>query len=263
LLNSASIVFGAQGNHTGAGVLNHNGGNVTFYSDGGATVGGTGRLVMASAANPGGSYSYNFNGGTLTVPHIARENTANNATAVFNFNGGTLKPTASSTTFMQGLSDASVKDGGAVIDSNGFNITVAQPLLAAGTGGLTKNDTGTLTLNSVNTYAGPTVANARKLVLGKSPTTASSIAALNDATIELASDGTHNQFVKTGEIKVTAPLPHAPFSDRPGLPGVRGAETKRCAARARPPGRGRTSKARRYRRHPTTSADCFSRCTPS
>ena len=52
LLNNALLVFGAQANHTGTGVVNHNGGNVTFYSDGGATVGGTGRLRHGQRRQP-------------------------------------------------------------------------------------------------------------------------------------------------------------------------------------------------------------------
>lgn len=75
----------------------------------------------------------------------------------FNFNGGTLQATADNTTYMQGLSNAFVRAGGAIIDSAGFNITIAQNMLAGGgSGGLTKIGAGSLFLNGNNTYTGST-----------------------------------------------------------------------------------------------------------
>ena len=48
---------------------------------------------------------------------------------------GTLRANAANATFVQGLTNAYINAGGATIDSNGFDITVAQPLLApAGSG---------------------------------------------------------------------------------------------------------------------------------
>ena len=169
LLNNALLVFGAQGNHTGTSVVNHNGGNVTFYANNGTVVGGSGRLVMASAANPRGNYTYNLDGGTLTVPRVTRENTANNPTTVFNFNGGTLKATSNHSAFVSGLTRANVREGGARIDTNGFSVTVPQPLLdGGGGGGLTKLGGGTLTLTARNSYTGPTDVAAGGLAFGAS-----------------------------------------------------------------------------------------------
>ena len=73
-----------------------------------------------------------------------------------NFNGGTLRANASSTNFMSGLTNVFVLNGGAIIDSSNYNITVTQPLLPAGSGGLTKVGAGSLALNGVNTYSGTT-----------------------------------------------------------------------------------------------------------
>ena len=166
--NNGSMLFGVLG-HTGQSTFNQNGGTVTFFSDGGSTVGGTGALTLGSRGTNGweissGTYVYNLNGGTLLVPKIQK--TSGNATGNFVFNGGTLSPTASSTTFMQGISNAYVKSGGAIIDTNGFDITIGQSLLTdtvSTGGGLTKNGTGTLTLTGANTFTGDIVVNAGTL----------------------------------------------------------------------------------------------------
>jgi autotransporter-associated beta strand protein len=79
-----------------------------------------------------------------------------------NLNGGTLSPTASRPDFLQGLTAANVLAGGVTIDTAGFDIGVAQPLLNGG-GGLTKIGAGTLALNGVNTYSGLTTVSAGAL----------------------------------------------------------------------------------------------------
>jgi autotransporter-associated beta strand protein len=165
LQNNASIVMGAQV-HTGTSTVNQNGGAVTFYSDGGTTVGGTGRLVMGGTAGWGsssGTYTYNLNGGTLTVPSIGTDS-AVNPTKVFNFNGGTLRAAGNTNVFMGNLSRANVRNGGAIVDTNGANIAVNQPFAHSNVsgdnaidGGLTKAGAGTLLMKGVATYTGNTV----------------------------------------------------------------------------------------------------------
>jgi len=94
-----------------------------------------------------------------------------NANATFNFNGGALRPNTSTTTFMAGLTTANVRAGGAVIDTQGNSVTIAQPLLheaALGTtpdGGLQKLGAGALTLTGTNTYTGPTSVSAGSLIV--------------------------------------------------------------------------------------------------
>ncbi len=68
----------------------------------------------------------NLNGGRIEAPGVSE----NGGTSAFNFAGGLLKATLPSLTFMQGLDRASVWSGGARIDTAGFNVTLAQPLLA-------------------------------------------------------------------------------------------------------------------------------------
>ena len=154
LLNNAGIGFGQGGNHSGTSTFTQNGGSVTLFSDGGITAGGTGSLNLGNGGSTG-TYAYNLSGGTLTTPSISKASTAANGS--FNFNGGTLVAAASSTTFMQGLTAANIQNGGAIIDTNGNNITIAQPLVAYGIGGLTKQGAGTLTLSGSSSYVGDTI----------------------------------------------------------------------------------------------------------
>ena len=163
LCNSAYIAFGNGGNNSGTTTFDQNGGTVTFYSDAATTVGGTGYLSLGRNGDSG-TYTYNLNGGILTVPQIQYAATSGSGT--FNFNGGTLKPTASTTTFMQGLTAANVMAGGAIIDTTGKNITIGQELVdGGGGGGLTKNGNGTLSLTGGCSYSGPTVVNAGTLAV--------------------------------------------------------------------------------------------------
>lgn len=104
-------------------------------------------------------------GGVLEV-HQIKASAAGPITAL-NFNGGTLRANKDdfASAFLQGLTAVNVLDGGAIIDTAGFNITISQALLQAGTGlgGLIKNGAGILFLNGVNTYTGPTLVNAGSL----------------------------------------------------------------------------------------------------
>ena len=126
-------------------------------------------------------------GGLLQTPGV----TNGTGPSTFNFNGGTLRPTANNPAFFQGLTNTYVRDGGATIDSAGWNITIAQSLQAGGSGGLTKNSAGTLILSGANTYTGPTVVNGGKVEMGSSYTGGGSVS-LADTTglgITIASAG--------------------------------------------------------------------------
>jgi fibronectin-binding autotransporter adhesin len=83
-----------------------------------------------------------------------------NSTATLHFDGGTLKPSASSTSYLGGLTHAFIHNAGATFDTNNFNITVSQSLLTDSIstgGGLTKQGSGILTLSGTNTYTGTTL----------------------------------------------------------------------------------------------------------
>jgi autotransporter-associated beta strand protein len=147
-------------------------GNATLNLSGSAQLITPSLLLMHSAAGSGKFATVNLNGGILTVGYVATGNPGSLST--FNFNGGTLRASLSSNAFLQGLSGANVQDGGAVIDSSGYNITINQGLLDSGNGGLTKLGAGTLVLNATNTYSGPTVVAGGTLALGAAGTLAMS-----------------------------------------------------------------------------------------
>jgi MYXO-CTERM domain-containing protein len=178
LMNASSEVWVGDGG-TGNGEMNVSAGTVRAANwmavgRGGATgvlnISGTGLVekndngsfeIGNNAASNG---TVNLNGGTLRVDEIV----TGGGTSNFNFNGGVLKPIVNATNFMQGLTAAKVKSGGAVIDTAGFEVTINQALLADAVstgGGLTKNGAGKLTLGGANTYTGLTTVSSGTLVV--------------------------------------------------------------------------------------------------
>jgi autotransporter-associated beta strand protein len=162
----------ATGNNNGTNIVNLNSGAITFYSDNKTTVGGTGVVDLHQG---GGSCTniFNLNGGVLSTFGVV---TVNNAGArAFNFNGGTLRAIGNNTAFFSvgtGSAVANVRNGGAIIDTVGFNVTNAAVLRHstipgdnAIDGGLTKLGAGTLTLSASNTYSGPTTISNGTLVI--------------------------------------------------------------------------------------------------
>lgn len=183
VINTTEYIIGfagstATGTQTG-GTVNITGGGTFFvgafsagtYNLTGGTVSiPTGELRIGH--QPGGVGRFTLGGtGVLITPKISR----NTGAGTFNFDGGTLKPAGSSTTFMTGLTAATVQSGGANIDTSGFDITIGQALLAGSpSGGLTKSGNGTLTLSGANTYTGTTAVQTGILEISGSGTTSAS-----------------------------------------------------------------------------------------
>ncbi len=164
---------------TGASVVTLSGGAITSYS-GNGTGATTTAVVDLNRAGASVNNTFNLDGGTLTISQVMTTN--DTGTATFNFNGGTLKASNTGANFIDlggAGQTAVVKAGGAVIDSNGFDVTVPQALLAGdGAGGLAKNGLGTLTLSGANTYVGDSTVNAGGLTIGS---TGSMLFAVTDA----------------------------------------------------------------------------------
>ncbi|BCU78092.1 autotransporter-associated beta strand repeat-containing protein [Luteolibacter sp. LG18] len=185
---------------TGKEFLIGNSGTATVTLSGG-TVSATNTTTGTRLGSLGGTGTLNLNGGTLATTLV----TKGTGTGTFNFHGGTLKAAAASTTFMTGLTNAFVKSGGAVIDSNGFDITIGQALLTdtvSTGGGLTKNGSGKLTLSGTSTFTGGTTVNAGTLqltgTLGSAGGTAiSSAAALTESSTGVIA-GTSSLAVSAG-----------------------------------------------------------------
>ena len=179
----SQFVIGAHGTSSGIqsnGTLQVNG---TFYMGGYGEGTGTGTYTQVGGKvtvtgsmsfNGGGPNSgiYNLAGGSLTLAFLQK--LGGTGAGTFNFNGGTLKPSASSATFMQGLTAANVQSGGAILDTVGYDVTINQSLLhgaALGAqldGGLAKLGSGTLTLTGTNSYNGTTTVSNGTLRLGAS-----------------------------------------------------------------------------------------------
>jgi autotransporter-associated beta strand protein len=159
--NGLRVGIAQSDTRDGNGIITQNGGTVTVA--GGLTLAGTAAATFSRTG------IYNLNGGTLNVNAITMATTgAGTNTSTFNFAGGTLKPTASSTTFMQGLTTANVKNGGAKIDTDGKDITIGQSLVkfaGSTTDTLTKSGVGTLTLSGTSSYTGATLVSAGTLLV--------------------------------------------------------------------------------------------------
>ncbi len=150
------------------GTVTQTAGNVTFYSDAGTTIGGTGAIDFLGTSN---ASAYTFSGGTLTVPSITR--TAASGTPSFNFNGGTIRPAVNNPAqFIATTITTRVQAGGAIFDTNGNDLVINNILAhdtglgASPDGGLSKNGAGTMTLSAVNTYTGNTTINGGTLAIG-------------------------------------------------------------------------------------------------
>ena len=122
----------------------------------------------------------NLDGGTLITAAITGgggTGVAGAGIGIVNFNGGILEAQQAATTysFVGPITAAYVRNGGAIINNNGFTIDITQSLLHttniadnAVDGGLLSLGNGVLTLTGINSYTGPTLIGTGTLALGGS-----------------------------------------------------------------------------------------------
>jgi len=198
--SGAALVSGGSWDVTGAISLAGVGpGNLQIYDNG---------TVTADTLTLGGS----FGGSTLNLGISASPNgtlalnqlLADNSGSPANFNGGTLQALSNNSNFITGFSSGELvtnSPNNAVIDSNGFNIGVADSGFS-GNGGLTKIGAGTLTLNSTNTYTGDTTVSGGTLELGSTGSVARNMTINSGATLSgygtTGGDVTNNGTVSPG-----------------------------------------------------------------
>ncbi len=154
-------------------------------------VSGTGSIATTVAANQVINLSrsgnaattgiLNLNGGTVTPSRVI------GGRGFVNFNGGTLRANSDQTDFLA-VNTAHVRAGGAIIDSNGRNITINQALLAPANNGVT-------TIAVTNGGSGYVSAP----ILTLSGGTGSGATAIAD----MVDDGTGNGTFRIGSITVT------------------------------------------------------------
>lgn len=146
--------WGIEAPRQGNAVVNINSGTMTVNDLGGIGY----RLGDMGTAQSG---VLNLNGGAF----VANAVSAGSGAEVINFNGGTFEPIGNNANWLpaSGVLTANVRNGGAVVNSTGFNVTIGQPLVHstiagdnAVDGGLTKIGGGTLTLAGGYNYTGPT-----------------------------------------------------------------------------------------------------------
>ncbi|MFO1521968.1 MAG: autotransporter-associated beta strand repeat-containing protein [Kiritimatiellia bacterium] len=185
--STGSTTIGNFGSPTSTQTLNVSAGTfnasntVILAIRGNATINisGTGTLTMPGLQfnhvdATASSGTVNLNGGTLNIGGTGIYRSAD--TGTFNFNGGTLRATAGSGGFMTGLTRANIRNGGAVINVQGYQVTIAQVLMhsdvggdAVTDGGLSMLGSGDLTLSGASgTYNGGTSIFAGRLVGGAS-----------------------------------------------------------------------------------------------
>lgn len=127
------------------------------------TKSGRGTLILTAVNTAGGgSNKTTLNEGVLEISDL--DNIGGNSGALY-FAGGTLRLSSTYTGDDFSQRPITIFAGGATLDTNSNNLTLASSL-GAGTGGFTKIGAGTLTLNAGATFTGPVTVSAGSIVVG-------------------------------------------------------------------------------------------------
>ena len=174
-----------------------------FQMDNGSTVTVTGGIAFTNFAAGGLA----FNGGTLTTPYIYgvadyTPGTANELNTTFN--GTRVVAATSSADFLRLRStnaspSAKLGNAGLIMDTAGFDVTIASSLANAtnATGTLTKQGNGLLNLSASNSYTGNTTVNAGLLKVVSGGSISSSSTTVN-------SGGTFDVGGSAGNVQVNS-----------------------------------------------------------
>lgn len=174
---------------TGNGTLTITGGQCLITN-------ATPRLILGE--NTGATGTLNLYGGTLLS---AGSIEGGDGTSSATFSGGTLTAGANNNNWVTNLTSALVSTNGLIVDDGGYAVAINQnlltdPVLAGTDGGLTKNGSGTLYLNGVNTYLGLTTVTAG--ALGGIGTIAGSVTVNSGAAIAPGNGGVGTLTVNGG-----------------------------------------------------------------
>ena len=148
---------------SGGATFDTNGNNVSFATtltgSGGLTKAGSGTLTLAGASYSGAT---NVNGGTLQA---GAANVFASSSAVTVASGATLAFNGFNQTLASLAGAGSVTMGAGSMAVGGNNASTTFSGTISGSGGLTKNGTGALTLSGANTYTGLTTVNTGTLIV--------------------------------------------------------------------------------------------------
>ena len=215
------------GHNRASGSLSHSAGTVNVQNEvyigneNSASSVGTYTLSGSAALNVGnevqvgrdnGTGTFNLNGGTVTTKKIE----GGNGSATVNFNGGIVKAKQDESNFITNLDTANLQGGGAVINSDGYQLATSQ--VFTGTGGITKNGAGTLTLSSTSSFTGATTVAGGTLVISGNISTSSLTTVNSGAT--LSGSGTVGAAVINGTLAVGNSPGQMNFTNTVDLNGI-------------------------------------------
>jgi T5SS/PEP-CTERM-associated repeat protein/autotransporter-associated beta strand protein len=178
----STITVSDAGSILSAGAVDMSAGSTGFVtvSNGGQLLLGSNTILLTETVEFGGGNGTLILNGTSGNRGLLQAGQVDMGSGSGNFtiNGGILQAGGNQANFITDFPSGNVTigSGGAFIDSNGFSVTISDVL--TGSGALTKQGAGTLTLNASNTYGGGTVINAGTLVID-------AVSALNNGTVTL------------------------------------------------------------------------------
>lgn len=146
-------------------------------------ISGTGAVTKAGAGTLTLTGTNTYSGGTTITGGLVEFSALGNlGSGNLTLNGGGLKWASGTATDVSARLNSTLGSGGATFDTNGNNVTLSNAL--TGTGGLTKQGSGTLTLTSAGTFTGGTTVSAGTLALGHALTLQNSTVSLSGGALD-------------------------------------------------------------------------------